>query len=138
MSITPHQGLGAVAIGMGASLLMDGWNLLLKRAFGVPSLNYCLLGRWFLQMPDGTFFHSNIAAASPRRSECAASWVAHYMIGVVLALLFLALAPADWLQRPTLLHALLYGVGTTSTTLTGAVPHATRRGAGPPPERNPS
>jgi hypothetical protein len=112
MSITPHHVLGAVAIGMGASLLMDAWNLLLKRVFGVPSLKYCLLGRWFLHMPDGTFFHSSIAAASPRRFECAAGWVAHYTIGVVLALLFLTLAPADWLQRPTLLHALLYGVGT--------------------------
>lgn len=112
MSVTPHHVLGAVALGMGASLLMDAWNLLLKRAFGVSSLNYCLLGRWFLHMPDGTFFHSSIAAASPKRFECAAGWVAHYTIGVGLALLFLALAPADWLQRPTLLHALLYGVGT--------------------------
>jgi hypothetical protein len=63
-------------------------------------------------MPEGTFFHASIAVASPRRLECAAGWVAHYTIGVVLARVFLALAPADWLQRPTLLHALLYGVGT--------------------------
>jgi len=112
MSITPHHLPAAVAIGVGASLLMDAWNLLLKRAFGIPSLNYCLLGRWFLHMPEGTFSHSSIAAASPRRFECAAGWVAHYTIGVVLALVFLALAPADWLERPTLLHAFLYGVGT--------------------------
>ena len=60
----------------------------------------------------GHFFHSNIAAASPRRFECAAGWAAHYTIGVVLALMFLAIAPDDWLHRPSLLHALLYGVGT--------------------------
>lgn len=112
MSIATHNVLGAVAIGVGASLLMDAWNLLLRRAFGVPSLNCCLLGRWFLYMPEGTFFHSSIAAASPRRFECAAGWIAHYTIGVVLAQVFLALAPADWLQRPTVLPALLYGVGT--------------------------
>lgn len=112
MSITPHHVLGAVAIGMGASVLMDAWNLLLKRAFGVPSLNYCLLGRWFLHMPEGTFFHSSIAATPPRRFEWAAGWVAHYTIGAVLALVFLALAPDDWLLRPTVLHALLYGIGT--------------------------
>ncbi len=110
--ITPHHVPGAVAIGVGASLLMDAWNLLLKRAFGVPSLDYCLLGRWFLHMPEGIVIHSGIAAASPRRFECAVGWVAHYTIGVLLALVFLALAPADWLQRPTVLHALLYGVGT--------------------------
>jgi hypothetical protein len=117
MSITPHRVLGALAIGVGASLLMDAWNLFLNRAFGVPSLNYCLLGRWFLHMPEGTFFHSSIAAAPPRRFECAAGWVAHYTIGVVLALVFLALAPADWLARPTVLHALLYGICTVAFPL---------------------
>ena len=117
MSITPHHVLGALAIGVGASLLMDAWNLFLNRAFGVPSLNYCLLGRWFLHMPEGTFFHSSIAAAPPRRFECAAGWVAHYTIGVVLALVFLALAPADWLARPTVLHALLYGICTVAFPL---------------------
>jgi Protein of unknown function (DUF2938) len=112
MSITPPPVLDAVAIGVGASLLMDAWNLFLKRAFGVPSLNYCLLGRWALHMPGGTFFHSSIAAAPPRRFECAAGWIAHYTIGVVLALVFLALAPVDWLARPTVLHSLLYGICT--------------------------
>jgi uncharacterized membrane protein YagU involved in acid resistance len=63
-------------------------------------------------MPEGTFRHASIAAASPKRRECAAGWVAHYTIGVVLAVVFLALAPADWLERPTFLHALVYGIGT--------------------------
>ena len=112
MSITPHHMVSAVAIGVGAGLLMDAWNLFLKQAFGIPSLNYCLFGRWLLHMPEGTFFHSSIAAASPRRFECAVGWFAHYTIGIVLALVFLALAPGDWLARPTVLPALLYGIGT--------------------------
>lgn len=112
MSITPYHVFSAVVIGVGASLLMDAWNFFLKRAFGIPSLNYCLLGRWFLHMPEGTFVHSGIAAAPPRRFECAAGWFAHYTIGVVLALAFLALAPGDWLVRPTVLPPLLYGIGT--------------------------
>lgn len=112
MSITPHHVLAAIAIGVGASVLMDAWNLFLKRAFGIPSLDYCLLGRWLLHMPEGTFVHSSIASATPGRHECAAGWVAHHTIGVVLAAVFLALAPADWLERPTILPALLYGIGT--------------------------
>ncbi len=99
-------------MGLGASLLMDSWNLFLNRAFSMPSLNYCLLGRWFLGMPEGTFIHPAIAAAPPRRFECPVGWLAHYTIGVVLALVFLALVPAGWLARPTILPALLYGVGT--------------------------
>lgn len=112
MSFTPHHLPTAAAIGVGASLLMDAWNLSLKRVFDVPSLNYSLLGRWLLHMPEGTVIHASIAAAPARRFECAVGWVAHYTIGVVLALVFLALAPADWLTRPTVLPALLYGVGT--------------------------
>jgi uncharacterized membrane protein YagU involved in acid resistance len=38
--------------------------------------------------------------------------IAHYSIGVVLALGFVALASGDWLARPTLWLALLYGIGT--------------------------
>ena len=33
---------------------MDLWNLFLKRTFSIPSLNYCLLGRWLRHMPGGT------------------------------------------------------------------------------------
>ena len=89
---------------------MDVWNLFLRRAFGIPSLDYCLLGRWLLHMPAGTFSHASIAAAHARPFECTAGWAAHYAIGVGLALGFLVLAPADWLVWPTLVHALLYGV----------------------------
>ncbi len=112
MSFAPHHVLGGVAIGLGASVLMDAWNLFLKRAFGIPSLSYCFLGRWLLHMPEGTFAHASIAAAPQKRLECPVGWLAHYTIGVVFALVFVALAPGDWLARPTLLPALLYGIGT--------------------------
>ena len=104
--------LSAVAIGVGASLAMDLWNLLLKRAFGIPSLNYCLLGRWLRHMPEGTFWHVSISSAPQRSLECLVGWIAHYSIGVVLAVGFVLVAGRDWLIRPTLLPALLYGVAT--------------------------
>jgi hypothetical protein len=112
MSLTPHHILGAVAIGIGASVLMDAWNLLLKRVVGISSLNYCVLGRWLLHMPEGTFSHVSISAAPQRRFECSTGWLAHYSIGVAFALVFLALQSGDWLAHPTLLPALLYGIAT--------------------------
>jgi hypothetical protein len=104
--------LGAGAVGIGATLLMDFWNLFLKRAFGMPSLNYCFLGRWFSHMPEGTFRHASIAAAPRKSFECALGLLAHYSIGIVLALGFVWFASGAWLIRPTLLPALLYGIGT--------------------------
>lgn len=112
MGIEANHILGATVIGIGASSAMDLWNLFLKRAFGIPSLNYCLLGRWLLHMPGGTFQQASIAAAPPKPFECLAGWTAHYMIGVVFAQAFVVIAPGDWLARPALLPALLYGIGT--------------------------
>jgi hypothetical protein len=112
MSLTPHHILGAATIGVGASLLMDAWNLFLKRTFSIPSLSYCLLGRWLLHMPEGTFSHASITAAPQKRFECTVGWLAHYAIGVVFALVFVALESGDWLVRPTLLPVLIYGIAT--------------------------
>jgi hypothetical protein len=112
MSIEFNYVLAAVAIGIGATLLMDLWNLFLKRAFALPSLNYCLLGRWLSHMPSGTFRHANINAAPQKSAECAIGWIAHYSIGVAFALVFVLLVSREWLARPTLLPALLYGIAT--------------------------
>ena len=112
MSLEPTQIPGAIAIGIGATLLMDAWNLFLKRAFAIPSLNYCLLGRWLGHLPGGTLRHANIAAAQEKPFECTVGWISHYTIGVAFALVFVALASGDWLARPTLLPALLYGIAT--------------------------
>jgi DUF2938 family protein len=103
--------LVAIAIGLGATLLMDGWALLLRRAFNIASLNFCLLGRWLLHMPEGVFRHDSIAAASPKPRECTVGWIAHYTIGATLAVGLVMLAPS-WLERPTLLPSLLWGIVT--------------------------
>ena len=112
MSIEANYILSAMAIGIGATLVMDLWNLFLKRTFSIPSLNYCLLGRWLRHMPGGTLMHASITAAPQKPFECTVGWIAHYTIGVVFAVVFVALTPVDWLARPTVLPALLYGIGT--------------------------
>jgi hypothetical protein len=103
---------GAIVMGLAATLSMDLWNLFLLRTFRLPSLNYCLLGRWVRHIPEGTLRHASIAAAPKKSGECPVGWIAHYSIGVMLALGFVLLVSADWLARPTLLPALLYGITT--------------------------
>ena len=105
--------VGGIAIGISATLLMDLWNLFLKRAFNIPSLNLCFLGRWVSHMSGGTFRHASIAAAPQKPFECAVGWIAHYTIGIVFAVAFV-LVSGDWLARPTLLPALLFGVATVA------------------------
>lgn len=109
--IEPISVLCTIVVGVGATLIVDLWALVLKRAFHIPSLSYCLVGRWLRHMP-GTIRHASIAAATPKHSECLVGWIAHYMIGIVFALAFVAIAPAGWLARPTFSIALAFGIGT--------------------------
>lgn len=104
--------LSGIAIGIGATLMMDAWNLFLKRTFSIPSLDYCLLGRWLSHMPRGTFRHRSIAAVEPRPMECGIGWLAHHSIGVTLAVVFVVVISRDWPARPALLTALTYGIAT--------------------------
>ncbi len=104
--------LDAILIGVGATLCVDVWALFLRRVFRIRSLDYCLLGRWVLYMPEGTIAHVTIATAAPRPHECAAGWLAHYSIGIGLALAFVWLAPTGWAEHPTLFPALIFGLAT--------------------------
>jgi hypothetical protein len=104
--------VAAVAAGMAATLILDLWAWFLARVFHVPSANYCLVGRWLLHMPGGTFRHDSLAAAPAKRFECGLGWIAHYVLGVIFALAFVALVSAQWLRQPTLLPALAFGLAT--------------------------
>jgi hypothetical protein len=110
--MSPSWVLTAVLIGLGATLLIDLWALLLRRVFGVQSLNYCLLGRWVLHIADGRVVHQNIATAAAKPHECPVGWTVHYSIGATFAVAFVRLVSARWLETPTLLPALAFGAAT--------------------------
>ncbi len=103
--------LRAVVIGAGATLVMDGWALLLRQ-FGIPSLNFAMLGRWLGHLPEGQWTHESIARAAPVRGEMLIGWLAHYSIGVTFAALLLTVFGASWARSPALLPALLVGIVT--------------------------
>lgn len=96
--------------GVGATVLIDLWALFLRSAFQIPSLNLCLLGRWVLHMPGGTFAHPNIAKAAAKPGECAIGWATHYSIGIGLGGAFSLLAGTEWWKSPTLWQPLAFGI----------------------------
>ena len=85
----------ALVLGIGATLLLDGWSWLLNKGFGVKSLSFCLVGRWFALMRHGQFRHNGIGKAPAQRGECVLGWSAHYVIGVVIRLAIAVLARGD-------------------------------------------
>ncbi len=102
----------AIFIGTGATLVMDLWGWLLSSVFKVPSLSFCLVGRWIGHMRYGVFRHQSIGKARPLAAECLLGWVSHYVIGILFALLLILPNEGLWLQNPDLGIALLVGVGT--------------------------
>jgi Protein of unknown function (DUF2938) len=102
---------GAI-IGLGAGALMDLWGLVLRRGFGIPTLDYALLGRWIGHAARGRLRHERIAAAAPVPGERPLGWAAHYAIAVAFALVLVVLAGPDWLRNPTVGPALAVGLGT--------------------------
>lgn len=113
----------AMAMGAFATLTIDLWAWGMRRGFGIRSLDFCLLGRWVLHMRSGRWMHEDITRSAPQANECVVGWGTHYSIGIGFALLFVLLTPSGWLEHPTVLPAIAFGV------VTVAVPFATMQPA---------
>lgn len=101
-----------LVMGVAAAALMDAWGLLLRRGFGIPTLDYAMLGRWIGHLAHGRLAHQRIAAAEKIPGERPLGWLAHYAIGVAFAVLLLLVVGLDWVRAPSVGPALAIGLGT--------------------------
>lgn len=108
--------LRTILIGVGATLVMDGWAFLLRR-LGIPSLNFALLGRWIGHLRQRQWMHANIARATPVGGELLIGWCAHYSIGIAFAALLLSTFGLKWARSPSLPPALFIGIVTVVAPL---------------------
>ena len=106
MSVTFH----VIALGVGATLIVDLWAWLRLRIFHIQQPDYALVGRWFGHMPHGRFRHQRIGASTPIRGELIIGWMMHYLIGIAFAALLIGFTGPTWLHTPKLLPALTLGV----------------------------
>lgn len=102
----------SVAIGIGATALLDVWAIMLSRFFGQSKPAWGLVGRWVAHLPSGKVFHDNIADAAPVPNELAIGWAFHYAIGILYGLLLVAFAGSGWLDSPSFLPAFVLGMVT--------------------------
>ncbi len=100
-----------VAIGVGATVVMDLWLFVLQR-LGVPTLNFAFIGRWIGHLGHGQWRHEAIAKSPAVTGERALGWAFHYVVGIVFAALLVALQGAAWTSSPSLLPALGLGLAT--------------------------
>lgn len=104
----------AITIGVGATLVMDLWMFLRKRLFGIAALDHALVGRWFAYLPRGRFRHTPITASPPVPGERMVGLLAHYASGIAFSGLLLAVFGVDWTRQPTLVPALVVGIGSVA------------------------
>ena len=107
----------AIAIGTGATLVMDLWMSLRRRLFGIAALDYALVGRWFAYLPRGKFLHASIAASPSISGERMIGLLAHYASGIFFAGLLLAVFGIQWIEQPTLGPALIIGTGSIAAPI---------------------
>ncbi|MEP1496349.1 MAG: DUF2938 domain-containing protein [Paracoccaceae bacterium] len=111
--LTPAQIiLRVIFIGLGATAIMDVWAVIAEAAFEIPQSNFAMVGRWLGHMPQGNFNHDSIRAAAPVAGEGPLGWVAHYLVGMIFAALYVTVGGQRQLSRPQLLIALSVGVAT--------------------------
>ena len=108
--------LRVILVGVGATMVMDLWALLLK-PFGIPSLNFAFLGRWIGHMPERQWIHDSISKSAPVKGELWMGWCAHYSIGISFAALLVSVYGLEWVRTPSLLPALLIGISTVVAPL---------------------
>lgn len=63
-------------------------------------------------MTKGQFRHDAIAKSDPIRGERVIGWTAHYLTGIAFASLLTVGWDERWVETPTLIPALVVGLGT--------------------------
>ena len=107
----------AILIGAGATSLLDLWHVVRAWWVGATMPDYGLVGRWLAYLTRGQFFHDAIAKSAPIKGERLIGWIAHYLIGIAFAAILLALWGSDWVRQPTLIPALVVGIGSVAAPL---------------------
>ena len=96
----------AVAIGIGATALMDLWAIFLNTVFAQPRPNWGLVGRWVWHLRDGKVFHDDIGDAVPFAQESALGWAFHYFVGIAYGIILVVLTGAAGVWPPCLARLL--------------------------------
>jgi hypothetical protein len=104
--------LKGVAIGIGATVLMDLWAIVLWKVFHQSRPNWAPVGRWFWHLKNGTVFHDDIGKASPYANELALGWISHYVVGILYGVILALLVGEAWFAAPTFLPAWILGIVT--------------------------
>lgn len=106
--------LQSIVVGVIATLFMDAVAWGQRRLWGIPSLDYALMGRCIGHLPQGRLVHRPISRSRPVPGERIIGWSAHYLTGIVFAAVFLLITGCNWVAESGPLSAILFGAATVA------------------------
>ena len=106
--------LRGIAIGVGGTVFLDLWAVFLWKIFGQGAPNWAPVGRWCWHLGAGRVFHDDIGKAEVCAGEQALGWTFHYFVGIVYGVVLAIVMGPAWLDQPTLLPALIWGIATVA------------------------
>ena len=102
-----------ILMGIFATFFMDFLaGFLVKRKLIYPFISPEALGRWFLYMFRGKFIHKDIHKTPALKNEKFWYIISHYLIGIVLAGIYLYLELKEPIVRDIMLMPLIFGIAT--------------------------
>lgn len=101
-----------IFVGVAATVTMDVLSSLSRKIGLTAGAKGQWVGRWYLGITRGQFAHPNIADAPEQKGEKRAAQIGHYIIGIVLAVFYLACSGWLGISPGSLLVALGYGLAT--------------------------
>lgn len=100
----------SLVVGIGSTLLLDLWGLLLFKLKGMTPTNWGSVGRWLLGLLKGRWIATQQDNQPPSRLETISGWTFHYVVGFAYAVILVFGWGTPFTQSPTLLPILLVGI----------------------------
>ena len=99
--------VGFLPLSILAAVSYDLYNVILYFLFGI-SIDWHLIGRWFMHLATGNFIFRNIPQSTPMHYENLLGWLVHYGIAIVYSALYILLSVYVFRIRPRWYTAVIF------------------------------
>ena len=97
-----------ILLGIGGTVAMDLWALIIARLGIAPFPNWAGPGRWVAHWPR--VFHADFQALAVSPFDPALGWMLHYGVGVLYGVIWIAIGGSSWLATPSFLPVWLFSL----------------------------
>ncbi|SEQ81713.1 Protein of unknown function [Rosenbergiella nectarea] len=100
----------SLVVGIGSTLVLDLWGMLLFKLKGTTPTDWGSVGRWLLGLRQGAWVAIQQDTRPPSAVEKISGWTFHYLVGVAYAVILVIGWGMPFIQAPTLLPIILVGI----------------------------